>query len=1138
MRTLALVALLFLTALVPVGGAGTITDTPPYRAYAEDFDALPLGSTPVDSWYSATTSGTGTQLVQTAPPGMTGRAWKIADTGSPYAAMMDNTGGNVQLCTPQAIGFSGVVVDDLAIGTTWEFRVQTGGVSTTSAPANSLGVRFSGAVGANTVNYFIHGNALASVTGTTGTLVNGNVFTLLISQVNCAGTASARFTQTGIAGIAATVDMVATAGDPFGGDMDGFVIANTAGAAATSVWFDSYNWDGAPIPADETGPDADGDGKADDFDNCPGTSNTNQADYDGDGVGNVCEVLTDTTDCDNGPYLETFESFAAGYPTPETKPTKCWYVFTETGGGGASFQNAHICSPTNSPAPLTRFGSKGFQPQAPRDGNSNCIAGASEPSAPNSQTDRFTFNNVPDLCVEKANAVVTLSFDVQNVMNTVSGGNAHFNGIETARIGMTFQLQGNTAPFSVNGVNLVPTLAGSAVEGRWFHARQVIDCWDENTQSARFLLTTTMTDWETGETASLITTVAGPRNVPSFILQGQGGAGVYSAIDNLRLDAIIPPQAEALATVALAGVTGMDIRTIAGLGNVVVRYDGGDLINAFNPMSLQANSATPADTNCLISYGVVSRGPDEADPEGDHLAFTQCATGADNNNVIEIHIRSSHMTVPDKGTCDWCHQDIKENEFADDIDDIQPTMAEISDLGAFPITYRGYPEGDRVVIAFPFTRFGNGGFGGYFVTQVDDFPDRDGVKLKDYGPASTTIDDMCRTWYGTVDFFGVAHQDVGFQMWSQKFIDDGGLVTTLNAESSIAPAPFSAPYSASCDGQWAHLGGVQPGVGGVVGVWDWRCSAGGSNPTCPAPGGSPSSVLWQKTGVSPTNRGLVFQATGTGPESARVGSGSVFHYGAYIDGVEVVVWQGFGEETCRFNAPFTLQSNFREIRMDENAQNLWIAWSGGVSRYDVVPCTTISPVSEEGRIDASHADADPCPPDRSDEWYCGDSLEDNNEPVPENPDCNGDGIQDGNQTTNCRPEDCTFAGANGQCAPLECTPEDQSGCEIDQPGNQDDAARESEASDFSVDASIGGGLFFRLTGTSVSEAACVVWGLVWVALWIGLSIFVTKKGGGKSAPYIVIFGAVSAFILFCFYLWIIIITALIAGAIIIRDRGV
>jgi hypothetical protein len=47
-----------------------------------------------------------------------------------------------------------------------------------------------------------------------------------------------------------------------------------------------------------TFPDADGDGEADDVDNCPDTANADQADGDGDGVGDVCDNCPEVANAD------------------------------------------------------------------------------------------------------------------------------------------------------------------------------------------------------------------------------------------------------------------------------------------------------------------------------------------------------------------------------------------------------------------------------------------------------------------------------------------------------------------------------------------------------------------------------------------------------------------------------------------------------------------------------------------------------------------------------------------------------------------------------------------------------------------------------------------------------------------------
>jgi len=68
-----------------------------------------------------------------------------------------------------------------------------------------------------------------------------------------------------------------------------------------------------PPPAD-----ADGDGVADNQDNCPNTANANQADCDGDGIGNVCDS-DNTTDS-----LISVNRVLVGYLPIRNECTKLW----------------------------------------------------------------------------------------------------------------------------------------------------------------------------------------------------------------------------------------------------------------------------------------------------------------------------------------------------------------------------------------------------------------------------------------------------------------------------------------------------------------------------------------------------------------------------------------------------------------------------------------------------------------------------------------------------------------------------------------------------------------------------------------------------------------------------------------------
>jgi Thrombospondin type 3 repeat len=70
-----------------------------------------------------------------------------------------------------------------------------------------------------------------------------------------------------------------------GGGGGGACVAGVCTGGGCSVWV-AYTDDGKTLAYTD---DADGDGKADDIDNCPFASNRDQLDEDGDAVGNNCD---------------------------------------------------------------------------------------------------------------------------------------------------------------------------------------------------------------------------------------------------------------------------------------------------------------------------------------------------------------------------------------------------------------------------------------------------------------------------------------------------------------------------------------------------------------------------------------------------------------------------------------------------------------------------------------------------------------------------------------------------------------------------------------------------------------------------------------------------------------------------------
>lgn len=82
-------------------------------------------------------------------------------------------------------------------------------------------------------------------------------------------------------------------------------------AAATMTFVACSSSDDNPDPGPDPVADFDGDGVADDIDNCPGTANTNQADADSDGIGDVCDPTPNGTDLEEGSTIVVSEDVSS-----------------------------------------------------------------------------------------------------------------------------------------------------------------------------------------------------------------------------------------------------------------------------------------------------------------------------------------------------------------------------------------------------------------------------------------------------------------------------------------------------------------------------------------------------------------------------------------------------------------------------------------------------------------------------------------------------------------------------------------------------------------------------------------------------------------------------------------------------------
>lgn len=230
-------------------------------------------------------------------------------------------------------------------------------------------------------------------------------------------------------------------------------------------------------------------------------------------------------------------------------------------------------------------------------------------------------------------------------------------------------------------------------------------------------------------------------------------------------------------------------------------------------------------------------------------------------------------------------------------------------------------------------------------------------------------------------------------------------------------------------------------------------------------------------------------------------------------------------ETCRFDTELSSQSDFVDMRLDESAQRLAIATRSQVNTYDLVDCTTIEPFATECEIGESCGDEDL------------DGIRDSLDCQPSDPDANQNGIPDGQENTVECPNDGCIPNPEDSCPDVTCTEGD--GCQFDDPRTEEnEAAGETGDGADGFGADIGMGLAFDLLDMDVSEGVCILFGILWIAFWGFVAALVSKKSRNTMAATLLItFGAVTAYVLFCFYLWMIIVGIIAAGAIIVTRRG-
>lgn len=252
--TLALFVLLALNVVTVPSGANAPIDTTTTRQYLQDFEAYLSGSVacsrPEDSWCTSPppTVGSGSNQVFSPATAGSGKAWRITDTSSGYAAQLRNLGPGVDLCVAgQVLEFDFALGGAIGPTQSFDFRASSVDPVGTSRPAGTLGLSLVGSTGADNLVAYVTGSS--SATTTIGTYTPPGIVHVTIGSVNCGGSeGSAVITATGAC--SGSCSATVTDGTSITGPFNRFTVASTgASASGTFVDLDNYQWTGAPLPA-------------------------------------------------------------------------------------------------------------------------------------------------------------------------------------------------------------------------------------------------------------------------------------------------------------------------------------------------------------------------------------------------------------------------------------------------------------------------------------------------------------------------------------------------------------------------------------------------------------------------------------------------------------------------------------------------------------------------------------------------------------------------------------------------------------------------------------------------------------------------------------------------------------------------
>lgn len=413
---------------------------------------------------------------------------------------------------------------------------------------------------------------------------------------------------------------------------------------------------------------------------------------------------------------------------------------------------------------------------------------------------------------------------------------------------------------------------------------------------------------------------------------------------------------------SVTDLVGFDVDPTGSI--VIARTELGENVQVFNAQTLGTSVSGTIDTNCATGTNPYEDGVMSKNLQGGNdaqlVAFLNCDASGD---AQYLSIRQSDGSIPTIDQFDGCepvdaggvgcHYNIDLTDFDEPIDSGLGQLGQVKD---WPVDYsnQGSFLGSivgRTAWAWasqqcddpPGPAYCGGSEPGMvgvatYTARVTDPANTDSVQ---HHP-DQDVDDFCLGLDGSNYYLASVVSGQPGHTWTVTFSETDG--DALDSAISNNPSSFgSSGFGIACGGgQLLHQNGdsdVQ--LLSRTGVFIDEVQPGG---------GDERGVTLSEEFVGPAGAAADRGSTCT---TALEGTGNCLQYGAYLDtvageGVIINVTGGSIVEVGRFTMP---SGTFHSIRMDRLAQNVWVATTTTIARFEVTSVTTVEPVNIPGEED-------------------------------------------------------------------------------------------------------------------------------------------------------------------------------------------